>query len=725
MARTFAPVICSLLCAVSFPAFAQDAAAQQADAAPAATNQKAAGLEDIVVTATRRAERLQDIPVAVTAVTDKAIAASGIVEVRQLTQVVPAFFGGRASGLFLPALRGVGSQSVSIADEPNVATYIDGIYQPDPFSTWIDLAEVERIEVLRGPQGTVFGRNATGGLINVITPDPAFDTHGHISARYGRLRNDANDYDVRGYVTGGLADNVAADFSGVMRKTDGYVKDLVRGGELGDIRVVDLRTKLLVQPTETSEVILTLGYANQKSSTNTNQPYQNNTAGRRFPGAIVPTGPWESAADLRPILNFERFNGALRTKFEFGAVNLETSTGYMHNVTKQFTDSDSSSIPLGSIQAPHLESEAFTQEVRLLSGEPGRFQWLLGGYFFDLNGNADIRVVSSPTGVASASATTRFQPRLFTRSYSGFGEGTYELVDQLFLTLGARYTWEQRKLNQNVNGVNLFGTSSKSFDKVTYRGAVRYQFTPEANVYVSYGTGYKSGVFNYVGTSPNPVRPETIKALEAGVKADPAQWLRANLAVFHYDYSNLQLQSKDSVGPGYILQNAASAEIYGGELELTIVPTKDLTLRGAASYTHARYKDFPAAQTFVPNPAGGNTVVPADASGNNMTRAPETTFTFGFDWGTDVGSGRLGLSGNVYHSARVFFDFANRVSQSPYTLASGEISYTTEDERWKFSLWGTNLTNEQVFREGRPGALGTDVTYEMPRRIGIGARLNF
>ena len=370
--------------------------AANASARSDAGHRATSGLEDVVVVATRREERLQAIPVAVTALTNQTVQSAGIQDVRSLTQGVPGFFGGKNIGLFLPVFRGVGSSSVSAADEANVATYIDGVYQPAPFSTYIDLGEVERVEVLRGPQGTVFGRNATGGLINVITPDPSFNLHGSFTARYGRLRNDASDIDLKAYVTGGLSRTLAADLSLIYRRTDEYIADLVRGGYLGGNRVVDVRSKLLWRPTSTAQLILTAEYADQNGSTNTTQPLNGNTAGRRFAGAIVPTQAWQTAVDTVPVLNFDRLNLALRSRFELGFANLETATGYMHTRTIQVTDSDASNIPLGvvAVNQPNIDTDSISQELRLLSAGSGPFQWLVGVYGFQLDSKAGFQIIS-------------------------------------------------------------------------------------------------------------------------------------------------------------------------------------------------------------------------------------------------------------------------------------------------------------------------------------------
>ena len=180
----------------------------QIDLEPAKTDRgasaEAEGIKDIIVTATRREERLQKVPITVTALNSEAIGVVDVKDVRSLTQIAPGFNGGRASMVLQPTIRGVGSTGTSVGDGSNVATYIDGVYQAEPYSNQIELVEVERVEIIRGPQGTVFGRNATGGLINVITPDPSFTSRGWVSGRYARMREDSNEYDFRGYVTTGL-----------------------------------------------------------------------------------------------------------------------------------------------------------------------------------------------------------------------------------------------------------------------------------------------------------------------------------------------------------------------------------------------------------------------------------------------------------------------------------------------------------------------------------------
>ena len=727
MMRHLSVATALLMAGSAMPAVAQDSQpAPPSDTQPSDT-QPSAGIEDIVVTATRREERLQEIPVTVTALTNDTLAGAGIVDIRSLTAVVPGYSGNRTTSVILPVIRGVGSGGVSVGDEPNVATYIDGIYQPDAFSNATELVEVERVEVLRGPQGTVFGRNATGGLINVITPDPSFVPRGRVAVRYGRLRNDSNDYDVRGYVTSGLSDTVAFDIAGLYRETDPYIENVASGEDYGWIRVFDVRSKLLFEPSDTVQFVLTGGYANQRSTINASQPIDDNTVGKLMPGVILPQKPWQTSANWEPRVDYEKITVSLRGRIELDAFNIETATGYMHNSGEQFIDADSSNLDLAQINLPTIKAEAFSQEVRLLSAGSGPFNWLVGAYGFYMTGlfDADF-VVPNPAGPLTLPLIhTYLLPESKTTSFAGFAEGTYALTDELFLTVGARYTTEKREFIQVLNGnVVPPGWVDKRFNRATYRAALRYQFTEDANIYASYGTGFKSGVYNLLSPSTVPVDPEKIKAWEGGLKADPFYWLRTNVSVFHYDYSDLQVQARNADGSGFVLLNAATSELYGGEAEATIIPTDGLNIRTAVSYLHGEYTDFPGAQDFVPRPQGGNAAVVTDASGNKVIRAPRFTAMLGVDWRIPLAGGELGLAGNFFHSSRVYYDAPNRYSQDPYEMVSGEISWTTAEDL-RFSLWATNLTNAKVAQQIRPGAPGTDILYEKPRVVGVGAEYRF
>jgi iron complex outermembrane receptor protein len=699
---------------------ATGAAAQEGGEAAGAAG--GGGIADIVVTATRRPEKLQNIPVSVTALSGGAIGTPGIRQLRDITQIAPAYTGSHNQMVMQPTIRGVGSSGTSLGDEANVATYIDGVYQADPWSTQNDLVEVERVEVLRGPQGTVFGRNATGGLVNIITPDPSFETRGRVAGSYARMREGANDFDIRTYVTGGVSDRVAMDFSGLFRQNDGFITDLTNGGTIGAARAVAMRSKLMFQPSDAARIIVTASYVDSQDQTSTQQPYHGNTMGASIPGVLMPGDAWQVSYDVPPENNFHRLELSLRTSFDLGVASLETTTGFSQTRVYQRADSDASNIPVGFTDLEE-KPDTYSQEIRLLSPSGNRLNWLVGAYAFHLNGEQPMTIGSAPKPGAPLTRTV-LDPRIKTTSWSGFAEGTYELVDSLFLTLGGRYTTEERKFKQNVNGKQLFDWQKKTFDKFTWRAALRYNFAERSNVYVTYGTGFKSGVFNAFGTSRTPVNPETIKALEGGIKADPVRWLRTNLSVYRYWYDNLQVTARDA-NNSFVLQNAATAKIYGGEFEVTATPLPDLNIRASAVYNHSTYTKFPGAQAFIPLPGGGNLVTAEDASGNRLIRAPRYTFSIGGDYSAAVGNGRLNFNTNLFVSDKVYYDFANTLEAGAYTMLAAEIGWTPENSPLTVGIFGSNLTNAKVPSQIQGGPTATQVMYERPRVIGARAEYRF
>ena len=691
----------------------------------------ATALEEIVVTATRRAERLQQIPVTVTALTASALKASGVTELRNLTQIAPGLNYSRSAVLGQPIIRGVGSTGTSIGDESNVATYIDGVYQADPFSNLIDLVNIQRIEVLRGPQGTVFGRNATGGLINIITPDPSFTTSGQITATYGRLRNDANDVDVRGYVTGPLTDSLAVDFSALYKRDGAYIKDIVHGGSVSGSDNYALRGKVMFKPTDRIKVILTGEYSEQDGSEVVAQSLGRFTRGATVPGFVLP-GNWETGNDVPAIFNLKRSGASLRTVFDVGFANLETTGAYNESHTVQQADGDGSNIPV-STALVDVRTKTYSQEVRLLSRSGGRFTWLVGAYAFHLDGDQTVDILNSPLPPAPLVRSVQIAPTVETTSYAGFGEATFEVVDKLFVTGGLRYTTEDRRFSSKLNGVHFLPSRANNDDatrtdsKLTYRVAVRYQLTPKTNLYGSYGTGFKSGVFNTASTILNSVSPETIKAAEIGVKSDLSSLLRVNASAYHYDYSNLQVTARDPVITNlFVLQNAAQAKIYGGEVEVTLVPLPLFNISAFATYTHARYDSFPNAQYFVPIATGGNAPAALDASGRQLIRTPEWTFGLRPSWSHDVHGGQVQFGGNVFYSSRIYWDFANTkaFSTNPYALVSAFAAFEAH-KGWRVEVSGTNLFDTAVLQQVAIGPAAVTTLLQRPRRVAISVSRSF
>jgi|LADL02.1.fsa_nt_gi iron complex outermembrane receptor protein len=679
-------------------------------------------IEDIVVTANRREERLQDVPVAVTAVTGDSLMRSGVTDTRQLSQTMPSVVFSRVNSSFQPYIRGVGTRNANIGDESNVSLYIDGVYQPVMSSLGFDIVNVERIEVLRGPQGTLFGRNSTGGLINIITPDPQQTYEGRVVGRLGSY----GERSIQGYVTGGLTQTLSFDITGSAYADNGVIKDLLNGGHTGRRSSEVVRGKIMFEPSEVFRAILTGNYTRYFDNSSVSvQPLNGNSVGNRPPvPTIQATRPFTTSIDTPVESSSKTSSVSLQTRFTFDGFNLETTSSYIDSSAISRTDSDATSKPLASVIAPQ-GSRYLSNEIRLLSTKNSNFSWILGGFQFSGSGEFE-GLQTFSNNVLTGTNFTRQE----VKSWAAFGEGTLELGDHLSIVAGLRYTTEKRNYEAQNTTTQLVPFREASNDKLTYRASVQYKFNPTANVYASYSRGFKSGVFNGFAlstTQANATRPETLDSFEVGFKTDPLPWLRVNGSLFHYDYSDIQQSARDPLTTLVLLFNAASAKVDGGELELTVRAGRNLNIRAYGTYLKAEYDSFPTAQIFRPSGLGGNVAIaPFDASGKDMIRAPRATVGINFDWSHETDIGTFGLAGNVFHSAKYYWDFENRLTQPSYTMINGDISFSPAGmDDLRFSVFVRNLAKEVVYSQMTSTATADVVGFERPRTWGVSASISF
>ncbi|MES2096523.1 MAG: TonB-dependent receptor [Pseudomonadota bacterium] len=678
------------------------------------------GVADIIVTAQRREERLQDVPIAVTAVTGDSLARSGVTDTRQLTQSMPSVVFSRVNSSFQPYIRGVGTRNANIGDESNVSLYIDGVYQPVMSSLGFDIVNVERIEVLRGPQGTLFGRNSTGGLINIITPDPTEQLSGRVVARVGSY----GEKSLQGYISTGIVPGVSIDLTGSIAADTGYIKDLVNGGYRGDRSSEVVRAKILIEPATNFRAVLTGNYTRYADSSSVSeQPFRGNSTGVRAPAPIVPTGPWETAIDTPTNSKSKTYSASLQTRLTLGAVNIETMSAYIDSKAISITDSDATTKPIGSVIAPQ-SSYYIENEIRALSTGEGPFSWIVGA--FQLSGKGSFDGLESYANGALLSRTFTRQEVV---SYAAFSEGTLRL-GPVSLIAGARYSTEKRNYEAHTATVTSVPFRESSNNKVTYRFSAQYKFSPSANIYASYSRGFKSGVYNGFATTvaaASPTRPETIDSYEVGFKTDPLNWLRINGSLFHYDYTDIQQSARDPLTTLVLLFNAASAKVDGAELEATVRVSRDFNLRGYATYLRAKYDSFPTAQIFRPLGNGGNSsIAPFDASGKDMIRAPRATVGVNFDWSHNTDIGTFGLAGNLFYSAKYYWDFENRLTQPAYTMINGDISFSPAGrDNLRLSIFVRNLANEVVYSQMTSTATADKAGFERPRTFGASASFKF
>ena len=684
------------------------AIAQPAATTPDTSATDGAQLEDIVVTAQKREERLQEIPLTVSAVTGSQLEKSGVLTSRDLTQLSPGLLFSQQSIVVQPTIRGVGGRGVAPGDEGTVPVYVDGVYQPVQHANAFQLANIARIEVLKGPQGTLFGRNAVGGAINVLTLDPGSEFQLKLAGTYARF--DRREGEV--YVSVPVGDRFGVNFSGFLGADDGYIRDLVRGGNANPTRTTALRAKAVFQTGSDGEVKLIGFYTRAKDPTSAStRPLGGNTAGRLGNPPAVIAGPYESSLDFQPIGRYRTAGTSAQFRQGFGGAEFTALASYQNTRSYSQTDSDGSARVVATNEIT-VRDKTYTAEARLASVGDGPLKWIVGGYYF--NGTACYCPLTN-NGVNPIDATQR------SKAFAVFAEATYDLTDALSITGGLRYSDEKRSIYTLRNAV-FVGRGSKRFTDVSPRASILYALSDRARVYATYSQGFKSGVYNTATTTLplTPVRPETLNAYEIGLKTEPSRQLRFNLSAFYYDYVDLQVSSRNAVTNLTVLQNAATAENYGFEAQLDAAVTSAFNLSGSVAYTHARFKSFPAANILVPRAdLGGNTNAFRDVSGNAIPKSPDFTANLRADYTVPLADGELTFAGNVYYSSKYFSEFSNRVRTDAFVLANARVTWVSPGEHYRITAFVDNLTDERY-----PITISTTATADVqvdsrPRVFGV------
>jgi iron complex outermembrane receptor protein len=384
-----------------------------------------------------------------------------------------------------------------------------------------------------------------------------------------------------------------------------------------------------------------------------------------------------------------------------------------------------------------------TQEFRAVSDYDSALSWVAGVYLFSLERRLDpldienfppatVTIPFPNTPLRIARSSTLINPLNRGFSYAPFGQAKLRLADKFSVLAGLRYTWERQKLDQNINGSTF--NASAVFKNVSPMASLQYEPNDHINLYATYSTGFKSGVFNSAGgvspgsTTQTPVKPEEIKNFELGLKSDVTAQLRVNTSVFHFRYTNQQVQVRQPNGVAVFI-NAGKSTVNGAETEITLRPSSEITVRATAAYLDAKYDSFPSAPVFVPTiidgiPAGLD-LITADNAGKHMIRAPKFTFGIAPEFHTPLGSGTLTVSGNAFHSSRYYFDSANLIPQPAYWNLNAKISCGFADDKVVVALFGTNLTQSDVLVAAAQGQFTVQAAYDSPRIIGVSIGTQF
>jgi iron complex outermembrane recepter protein len=687
------------------------AAAALTGPAPAiAQDRDAVTTSEVIVTAQRRAERLEDVPISVTALSGAQLEDRGVANTNDLTTVTPGLTMSETASFVQPFIRGVGSLTTNLGDQGSVATYIDGVYMPLVQTAIYDLANVSDIEVLKGPQGTLFGRNTSGGAILITTKHPEDAFGGEAEASYGNY----NAWAFRGYVTGPIANGVSASLAGNYSRHDGWVDDLFLNRRIGDAERYGIRGTVLIEPNSRLSVTLNGDYEHTDDPNGVLIHPIGGYLGLT-PTSLTPKGDYDYVGNVTDSQQSEQYGGSARIVYHFGAFDLISLTAGRFFKTQVVFDSDGSPIPVIELQDTE-QGRVISQEVQLQSTKSGPFHWIVGGFYYNQESSY------APLNVLIGTMTTlHITADHGDEAYAGFADGTYTF-GRFELTAGARYNTETKKVTALLGGAPVINGAQATWTSVTPRAVLSYKPSNKLLAYFSYSQGYKSGAFNVSGLSSVPVSPEKVNAYELGIKWQAGQTLTFNAAAYLYDTSNLQVQTIDPTDGLQLLANAAQSRSKGVDVDLTWRPIDRLHVQIGASYLDAQYTNFPNAQVYVPagGPSAGFITVPEDVSGNEVVRSPKWTFNLAADYSFMLpDGGRIVPSVNFFTSSAFYWDFGNRLKQDPYTMLNTEVSWRLPGGKLSFSLWGRNMLDARVYRSYTTTAASDQGVFGDPRTYGV------
>jgi iron complex outermembrane recepter protein len=671
----------------------------------------AEGLTEIVVTAQRRSENIQEVPIAITAITPNQIRDQGIVSMQDVQLVTPGLTFTANQNFAAPYIRGIGTALAEPGIENAVAIYVDGAYITRSIGMLTNLFDLSGVEVLNGAQGTLYGRNATGGVILYNTADPELGRFSaKATAEYGNYNHAVGEL----IVNAPLGDTLALRVGAREYNQDGYVTNIVDGSKLGGKSDQEIRAKLKWQPTDRFSGVASFDYVRANDFTDFYQerlpaPYCG-SCGIPIPGAnLNPVSGFYDATNnpnSRPWKSFIA-TGNLHLHYSGDAFELNSVTSYeqdhIHGVADTGMSSTFSLFDYDTGQGGHTLGE----ELQAITRSNGIFNGMVGFSFtndhsFELDNLEGLAF--APLGILSTTND------VVTKSYSGFAELYATPIDQLKLTTGVRYTHDSRDLVV----ANVPQASQASFSAVTGRAVIDYKLDA-VNLYASWNRGFKAGGFNTpTFTSESPVNPETIDDYELGAKyLSDDHRLRASVGTFYYRYRNMQVQIVSPETHGLILQNAATARGYGGEFNVDYAAVSWLNVFGTLSLLNARFSSYPLASDNVLIPGVGIIQSTQNLAGTQLPQAPNVSGSVGFDGHKPIGD-RLTAHLNVaarYTSSFQFYPGGsgpqNYAFQPAYTIAniSGdiekELSNSGQDtfglKSFKVGFFIYNATNRRYF----------------------------
>ena len=725
-------------------------------------------VDDIVVTAQRTAQRLQDVPISVTALSSEELKRTGTDDITRLNQSTPGFSFGRSGLEARPAIRGVRTENVAGNGDPTIGFYVDDIYQSRAAQAGQPFVDVARVEVARGPQGTLFGRNVFGGAVSVVNalPSNKFELGGDVTVgNYSRAG-------ITGFASVPLSDTLGIRVAGMRETRDGYVKNIVvSGNDLYSKDTSYIRGTAEWTPTPSFDVILrasywqeggtggqAFGYKPQGGFVNpgATQAQFDARGGRDLTGVLVPNLNFFSASsgqrdgipdfqgrDLGVTVdpNPYTWQGQLRSFARLrqtslsGQIKYSTDDFFIRSITgyEDFKYSANSGDVAGPTAGQSIQirgSKSTSEELQIGGVKTKPLQWILGLYYLDDKVFDEFDSLRTNINDGVAGSRGPFTAKVISKA--AYGQASYFIIPQFRVTGGVRFTEDKKDFDVTnyrvVAGVDQVNNSFKlngTFRRTTYRGGVDFFATPDNMIYGSVSSGFRSGGFNG-GAGTNPLipatfDPETVTAYEMGSKnrfADGKYQL--NVAIYRNDFRNLQVQNQFLVGATTLsaIRNAGKAYAQGLEVEAVARPIPPLTLNATATISKAIYTDYitSAPPNYPAAPAGFS------LAGKRVPFTPKAKFTFGGRYDLDLGSsGVLTPSANAIVSSSFYNTDYNTILdiQKAYTKVDLRLAWRSTDDRYGVDLFVEDVGDVAVKNRGVFGSQGLNASYETPRFYGL------
>ncbi|PHR91675.1 MAG: hypothetical protein COA69_10820 [Robiginitomaculum sp.] len=673
--------------------------------------------DQIIVTARRREELLFEVPISMTVISGEEIAARGANDLRDLEFAVPNISFNGVDNNVGPeiAIRGIGSDARNIGFETGVAVYVDGVFTGRPSSYNFDLLDVERLEVLRGPQGTLFGKNATAGVINVTTHRPGDELRGMAELQYGNYDH----FIVRGSVSGPLSPTVSAGVGGFRRSRGGYQTNTLTGEDLYTDDSWGGRAQLRFRPRADLDILLSADVGIDDYIPNINELEPGS-----FGFSEAPNNR-EASVDAPVFQTRDMWGTSLSVDYELtNSLALTSITGYRSTDTEFLSDGDGTSSPF--LTSNFVETqEQLTQEVRLSSHLGGSVEFTAGFFFLWQDVVADrISAIPPNTLVGPTGIAVTLDATVETINYAPFAEVDINLTDALSFTAGLRYSHVKKDIDMDLVGspafniITLSTQESRSDDALSFTFGPSYLVSENVNIYARISRGFKAGGFNadFVSSSKITFDSETVTNYESGLKfVSDDNRHSVNIAAFYMDYRNLQVIRFEQLA-GFIITNAGSADIYGVEVDAHFEPFDGLSINAAVGYLDATFASF--------KDAGGPGI---DFDGNSFANAPHWTFSTSAQYEHALASGStLFIRGEYSHRASNF----SRTENDPnsfidgFGLLNARVGYRFLDDSMSIEFWTRNLADKEYINDrGTPvlgGLLGqTARNFGAPRTYGI------